>query len=149
MTAQAEPQYRDDIADIANLKTRSSSGAMVPIGSVANLVNDSGPSRVVRYNLFPASELQGNPAMGVSSGQALQVMEQMATSTLPQGFTYEWTELAYQQKAAGSGATMIFLMAVVFVFLVLAAQYEAFTLPLAVILIVPCLLYTSPSPRDS
>jgi multidrug efflux pump subunit AcrB len=114
---------------------------MVPIGSVANLVNDSGPSRVVRYNLFPASELQGNPAMGVSSGQALQVMEQMATSTLPQGFTYEWTELAYQQKAAGSGATMIFLMAVVFVFLVLAAQYEAFTLPLAVILIVPmCLL---------
>ncbi|MBA4787349.1 MAG: efflux RND transporter permease subunit, partial [Brevundimonas sp.] len=141
VTAQAEPQYRDDIADIANLKTRSSSGAMVPIGSVANLVNDSGPSRVVRYNLFPASELQGNPAMGVSSGQALQVMEQMATSTLPQGFTYEWTELAYQQKAAGSGATMIFLMAVVFVFLVLAAQYEAFTLPLAVILIVPmCLL---------
>ena len=141
VTAQAEPQYRDDIADIANLKTRSSSGAMVPIGSVANLVNDSGPSRIVRYNLFPASELQGNPAMGVSSGQALGVMEQMATSTLPQGFSYEWTELAYQQKAAGSGTTMIFLMAVVFVFLVLAAQYEAFTLPLAVILIVPmCLL---------
>jgi multidrug efflux pump subunit AcrB len=113
----------------------------VPIGSVANLVNDSGPSRIVRYNLFPASELQGNPAMGVSSGQALGIMEQLATSTLPQGFSYEWTELAYQQKAAGSGATMIFLMAVVFVFLVLAAQYEAFTLPLAVILIVPmCLL---------
>jgi multidrug efflux pump subunit AcrB len=141
VTAQAEPQYRDDIADIANLKTRSSSGAMVPIGSVANLINDSGPSRIVRYNLFPASELQGNPAMGVSSGEALQVMEQMATSTLPEGFSYEWTELAYQQKAAGSGATMIFMMAVVFVFLVLAAQYEAFTLPLAVILIVPmCLL---------
>jgi multidrug efflux pump subunit AcrB len=114
---------------------------MVPIGSVANLINDSGPSRIVRYNLFPASELQGNPAMGVSSGEALQVMEQMATSTLPEGFSYEWTELAYQQKAAGSGATMIFMMAVVFVFLVLAAQYEAFTLPLAVILIVPmCLL---------
>jgi hydrophobe/amphiphile efflux-1 (HAE1) family protein len=141
VTAQAEPQYRDDIADIANLKTRSSSGAMVPIGSVANLVNDSGPSRIVRYNLYPASELQGNGAAGVSSGQALAIMEQMAAQTLPQGFTYEWTGLAYQQKAAGSGATVIFLMAVVFVFLVLAAQYEAFTMPLAVILIVPmCLL---------
>ncbi|RYG18333.1 MAG: efflux RND transporter permease subunit, partial [Caulobacteraceae bacterium] len=141
VTAQAEPQSRDDIADIANLKTKSSSGAMVPIGSVANLVNDSGPSRIVRYNLFPAAELQGNAAAGVSSGEALQIMETMAAQNLPQGFSYEWTGLAYQQKAAGSGATVIFLMAVVFVFLVLAAQYEAFTLPLAVILIVPmCLL---------
>lgn len=141
VTAQAEPTARDDIADIANLKTKSSTGAMVPIGSVANLVNDSGPARIVRYNLFPAAELQGNAAAGVSSGEALQVMETMAAQTLPQGFSYEWTGLAYQQKAAGSGATVIFLMAVVFVFLVLAAQYEAFTLPLAVILIVPmCLL---------
>jgi multidrug efflux pump subunit AcrB len=141
VTAQAEPTARDDIADIANLKTRSESGAMVPIGSVANLRDDSGPSRIVRYNLFPAAELQGQPAGGVSSGQALEVMEQMAEQTLPQGFSYEWTELALQQKAAGSGATLIFLMAVVFVFLVLAAQYEAFTLPMAVILIVPmCLL---------
>ncbi|WP_425982357.1 efflux RND transporter permease subunit [Brevundimonas sp. TWP1-2-1b1] len=141
VTAQAEPTSRDDIADIANLKTKSSSGAMVPIGSVANLVNDSGPARIVRYNLFPAAELQGNAAAGVSSGEALQIMENMAAQTLPQGFSYEWTGLAYQQKAAGSGATAIFMMAVVFVFLVLAAQYEAFTLPLAVILIVPmCLL---------
>jgi hydrophobe/amphiphile efflux-1 (HAE1) family protein len=141
VTAQAEPQSRDDIADIANLKTKSSSGAMVPIGSVANLTNDSGPSRIVRYNLFPAAELQGNAAAGVSSGEALQVMERMAAQTLPQGFSYEWTGLAYQQKAAGSGATVIFLMAVVFVFLVLAAQYEARTLPLAVILSVPtCIL---------
>jgi len=141
VTAQAEPTARDDIADIANLKTRSESGAMVPIGSVANLRDDSGPSRIVRYNLFPAAELQGQPAAGVSSGQALEVMENMAAQTLPQGFSYEWTELALQQKAAGSGATLIFMMAVVFVFLVLAAQYEAFTLPMAVILIVPmCLL---------
>ena len=141
VTAQAEPTARDDIADIANLKTKSASGAMVPIGSVANLNDDSGPARVVRYNLFPAAELQGNASAGVSSGQALQVMETMAAQTLPQGFSYEWTGLAYQQKAAGSGAAVIFMMAVVFVFLVLAAQYEAFTLPLAVILIVPmCLL---------
>ena len=141
VTAQAEPSARDDLADIANLKTRSASGAMVPIGSVATLRDDSGPARVVRFNLFPASELQGSAGQGVASGTALQVMEQMASQTLPEGFSYEWTELAYQQKAASGGASMIFVVAVLFVFLVLAAQYEAFTLPLAVILIVPmCIL---------
>jgi len=141
VTAQAEPAYRDDIADIANLKTRSASGAMVPIGSVATLRDDSGPSRIVRYNLFPASELQGQAAPGVSSGQALTDMEQLAARTLPPGFAYEWTELALQQKQASGGATGVFVLAVIFVFLVLAAQYEAFTLPLAVVLIVPmCIL---------
>jgi len=141
VTAQAEPSARDDIADIANLRTRSASGAMVPIGSVATLSNDSGPSRVVRYNLFPAAELQGSAAPGVSSGQALETMETLADQTLPPGFGYEWTGLALQEKQASGGATIIFLMAVGFVFLVLAAQYEAFTLPLAVVAIVPmCLL---------
>jgi hydrophobe/amphiphile efflux-1 (HAE1) family protein len=141
VTAQAEPAYRDDVADIANLKTRSASGAMVPIGSVATLRDDSGPSRVVRYNLFPASELQGQAAPGVSSGQALDTMEQLAAETLPPGFSYEWTELALQEKISSGGTTLVFLMAVVFVFLVLAAQYEAFTLPLAIVLIVPmCVL---------
>ena len=141
VTAQAEPAYRDDVADIANLKTRSASGAMVPIGSVANLRDDSGPSRIVRYNLFPASELQGQAAPGVSSGQAIENMEALAQATLPPGFSYEWTELALQEKQSSGGATVVFLMAVVFVFLVLAAQYEAFTLPLAVVLIVPmCIL---------
>ncbi len=141
VTAQAEPSARDDIADIANLKTRSATGAMVPIGAVANLREDSGPARVVRYNLFPASELQGQAAAGVSSGQGIAAMEQLASQALPQGFSYEWTELALQEKQASGGASMIFIMAVVFVFLVLAAQYEAFTLPLAVVLIVPmCLL---------
>ncbi|WP_282009711.1 efflux RND transporter permease subunit [Brevundimonas aveniformis] len=141
VTAQAEPSARDDIADIANLRTRSASGEMVPIGSVATLMNDSGPSRVVRYNLFPAAELQGQAAPGVSSGEAIQIMEAMAQQTLPPGFSYEWTGLALQEQAAAGGATIIFLMAVGFVFLVLAAQYEAFTLPLAVVLIVPmCLL---------
>ncbi len=141
VTAQAEPTARDDIADIANLKTRSASGAMVPIGSVATLREDSGPARVVRYNLFPASELQGQGAPGVSSGQAIGAMEQLAGTTLPPGFAYEWTGLALQEKQSSGGATLVFLMAVVFVFLVLAAQYEAFTLPLAVVLIVPmCIL---------
>jgi multidrug efflux pump subunit AcrB len=141
VTAQAEPTSRDDIADIANLKTRSASGAMVPIGSVATLREDSGPARVVRYNLFPASELQGQAAPGVSSGQAIATMEQLAEATLPPGFSYEWTGLALQEKQSAGGATVVFALAVVFVFLVLAAQYEAFTLPLAVVLIVPmCVL---------
>ncbi|GAA0645121.1 efflux RND transporter permease subunit [Brevundimonas lenta] len=141
VTAQAEPTSRDDVADIANLKTRSASGAMVPIGSVATLREDSGPSRVVRYNLFPASELQGQAAANVSSGQAIAKMEELAQATLPPGFSYEWTGLALQEKQSAGGATVVFALAVVFVFLVLAAQYEAFTLPLAVVLIVPmCIL---------
>jgi len=141
VTAQAEPAARDDIADIAALETRSASGAMVPIGSVATLREESGPSRIVRYNLFPAAELQGQAAPGVSSGEAIARMEQLAEATLPPGFSYEWTGLALQEKQASGGATLVFVMAVVFVFLVLAAQYEAFTLPLAVVLIVPmCIL---------
>ncbi len=141
VTAQAEPTARDDLSDIGRLQVRSVTGDMVPLSSVATLRNDSGPSRVVRYNLFPAVELQGNAAPGVSSGIALATMENLAAKTLPQGMTYEWTGLAYQQKAAGGSAAVVFLLAVVFVFLVLAAQYEALTLPLAVILIVPmCIL---------
>jgi hydrophobe/amphiphile efflux-1 (HAE1) family protein len=141
VTAQAEPAYRDDAADIANLKTRSASGAMVPIGAVATLRDDAGPARVVRYNLFPASELQGQAAPGVSSGQALDAMEGIAAQALPAGFSYEWTGLALQEKSSSGGTTLVFLMAVIFVFLVLAAQYEAFTLPMAVVLIVPmCVL---------
>ena len=141
VTAQAEPTARDDRADIGRLQVRSVSGEMVPLSSVATLRDDSGPTRVVRYNLFPAVELQGSTAPGVSSGAALIAMEQLAAEKLPQGFSYEWTGLAYQQKAAGNTAALVFLLAVVFVFLVLAAQYEALTLPLAVILIVPmCIL---------
>jgi len=141
VTAQAEPTYRDDLADIANLKVKSTSGAMVPIGSLANLRQDSGPSRIVRFNLFPAAELQGQGAPGISSGQAISDMEQLAAATLPPGFSYEWTELAFQEKSASGGAGLIFAMSVLLVFLVLAANYEAFTLPLSVILIVPmCVL---------
>lgn len=141
VTAQAEPTARDELSDIGNLQVRSVTGDMVPLSSVAALRNDSGPARVVRYNLFPAVELQGQAAAGVSSGGALATMEQLAASTLPQGMSFEWTGLAYQEKAAGSSSVLIFLLAVLFVFLVLAAQYEALTLPFAVILIVPmCIL---------
>jgi len=141
VTAQAEPTSRATIEDVGRLQVRSSSGEMVPLSSVATFRNDSGPTRVVRYNLFPAVELQGQAAPGVSSGAALTVMEGLAAKTLPEGFAYEWTGLAYQEQAAGSSAVLIFLLAVVFVFLVLAAQYESLPLPLAVILIVPmCIL---------
>ncbi|SUS03275.1 Efflux pump membrane transporter BepE [uncultured Defluviicoccus sp.] len=140
VTAQAEPTSRETPADIANLKVRSVTGEMVPIGSVATLEDDTGPVRVVRYNLFPAAEVQGQAAPGVSSGAALAAMETYAQA-LPQGFGYEWTEIALQEKSTGDAGSVVFLMAVVLVFLVLAAQYEAFTLPLAVILIVPmCIL---------
>jgi hydrophobe/amphiphile efflux-1 (HAE1) family protein len=139
--AQAEPYARDDTTDIERLQVRSITGNMVPLSAVATLHDDSGPARVLRYNLFPAYELQGQAAPGVSSGQAIGAMEQIAASTLPEGFGFEWTGLAYQEKAAGSSSALVFGLAVVFVFLVLAAQYESLTLPLAVILIVPmCIL---------
>ncbi len=141
VTAQAEPTSRAGIEDVGRLQVRSTSGEMVPLSSVATFRDDSGPTRVVRYNLFPAVELQGQAAPGVSSGTALTAMEGLADRTLANGFAYEWTGLAYQQKAAGSSSALIFLLAVVFVFLVLAAQYESLPLPLAVILIVPmCIL---------
>lgn len=141
VTAQADAPYRDDPDDIGRLKTRSASGAMVPLSEVMTLRNDSGAYRVVRYNLYPAAELQGDTVHGYSSGQSLATMEKLAQQLLPTGFSYEWTELAYQEKAAGSTGVFAFVLAVVFVFLLLAAQYESLVLPFAVILIVPmCLL---------
>jgi hydrophobe/amphiphile efflux-1 (HAE1) family protein len=141
VTAQAEAEARDDPADISAIKVRSAEGGMVPLGSLATIKDETGPVRVVRYNMFPAAEVQGGAPPGVASGDALSTMENLAAKNLPQGFSYEWTELAYQEKAAGNAGALIFVLAVVFVFLVLAAQYEAFTLPLAVILIVPmCIL---------
>ncbi len=140
VTAQADDPFRQTQADIANLKTRSASGTMVPIGSMINFQSKTGPYRVVRYNLYPAAEVQGDTKPGASSGQALNEMEQIAAK-LPSGFGFDWTELAYQQRQAGNTAVLVFGAAVVFVFLLLAAQYESLTLPLAVILIVPmCLL---------
>ena len=141
VTAQADAPYRDDIGDIGRLKTRSASGAMVPLAAVMTIKNDSGPYRVVRYNLYPAAELQGDTKRGFSSGQSLASMDKLAKQILPQGFAYEWTELAFQQDQAGSTGNLVFVLAVVFVFLLLAAQYESLVLPFAIILIVPmCLL---------
>ncbi len=141
VTAQADAPYRASEADIANLRTRSNSGAMVPVGSVTSFQDRTGPYRVSRYNGFPAVEIDGDTAPGYSSGQSLKSMEKLAAETLPPGFATEWTGIAYQQKAAGSTSGLVFGMAVLFVFLVLAAQFESLILPLSIILIVPmCLL---------
>jgi hydrophobe/amphiphile efflux-1 (HAE1) family protein len=139
VTAQAEASARDDPSDIAQLKTRSNSGAMVPIGAVATFQDKTGPYRVTRYNLFPAVEVDGETAPGTSTGQAMGIMEDLA-SQLPAGFSTEWTGIAFQQEAAGNIAILIFALSVLFVFLVLAAQFESLLLPLAIILIVPMTL---------
>ena len=139
--AQADSAYRNDEASLTQLKTRSASGAMVPLGSVVTVRHVTGPYRVLRYNLFPSAEIQGDTAPGHSTGEALDTMETLARATLPPGYGFEWTELAYQQRLAGDSGLAIFGAAVVFVYLLLAALYESVTLPLAVILIVPmCLL---------
>ncbi len=141
VTAQAMGEYRQNAASIANFKTRNDLGEMVPIGAVATIKDISGPYRVARYNLYPAAEIQGNVAPGTSTGTALSTMEKLASENLTEGFGFEWTELAYQQKLAGDTGLFVFGAAVLFVFLVLAAQYESWSLPLSVILIVPmCLL---------
>ncbi|MBI3515774.1 MAG: efflux RND transporter permease subunit [Proteobacteria bacterium] len=141
VTAQADGKFRQEIHDVANLKTRNEQGRMVPIGAVAEFRDITGPYRVPRYNLYAAAELQGNTLPGYSTGYAIAAMEKLAAERLPDGFGFEWTDLAYQEKLAGSTGLLVFAASVVFVFLVLAAQYESWALPLAVILIVPmCLL---------
>ena len=143
VTAQADQDFRRTPADIAQLRARNAEGKMVPIGSVATFKDTVGPNRVARYNLFPAAELQGDVAKGFSTGAALDRIETIADDDLQPGFGFEWTELALQERLAGNTAIIAFGLAVVFVFLLLAAQYESLTLPLAVILIVPMSLLAS------
>ncbi len=141
VTAQAEGSYRDEREDILKLRTRSDRGAMVPLGSLTSFTDITGPYRVPRYNLYPAIEVQGGTAPGVSTGEAIAEMERLAAEVLPAGIGFEWTDLALQEKLAGDTAIYAFVLGVVFVFLVLAALYESWMLPLSVVLIVPmCLL---------
>ncbi len=141
VTAQADGAFRKDVRDVGNFKTRSNSGGIVPLSAVASFRDLTGAYRVPRYNLYPAAEVQGSTLPGFSTGQGLAAMEKIATETLPAGFGFEWTELALQEKLVGNSGLLIFAASVIFVFLLLAAQYESWTLPLAVILIVPmCLL---------
>ena len=138
---QADAPFRMRAEDIGQLKVRNDKGEMIPLGSLLKVEPSYGPDRVQRYNAYLSADINGGPAPGFSSDQAQAAIEKLAKETLPNGITYEWTDLTYQQILAGNTAVFVFPMCVLLVFLVLAAQYESWSLPLAVILIVPmCLL---------
>jgi hydrophobe/amphiphile efflux-1 (HAE1) family protein len=143
VTEQANAENRMTTKDVLAIRVRNSNGDTVPLGSFTTVRDTSGPYRWPRYNLYPAAELDGAAAPGFSQGEAMAKMEKLAVENLPDGFGYEWTTLAYQQLRAGNTAIFAFVLAVVFVFLVLAAQFESLTLPVAVILIVPMCLIAS------
>ena len=139
--AQADAPFRASAENITQLKVRNAHGDMVPLSSVLNVKQSYGPDQVTHYNGYPSADINGSAAPGVSTGEAVATMEQLAASTVPNGIGFEWTELTYQQKLAGNTAVFVFPLCVLLVFLVLAAQYESWSLPLVIILIVPmCLL---------
>ncbi|MGB8223851.1 MAG: multidrug efflux RND transporter permease subunit [Polyangiales bacterium] len=140
--AQVDAPFRRSPEDIKRLRVRNASGAMVPLGSFVSVRRTTGPDRLVRYNLYPATEVQGAAAPGTSSGDALDAMETLARRILPAGMSFEWTEMAFQEKAVGSLGLLVFPLSVFFAFLFLTAQYESWSLPIAIILIVPlCILF--------
>ncbi|MBL8199975.1 MAG: efflux RND transporter permease subunit [Chromatiales bacterium] len=143
VTAQADAPWRLAPEDVSRLRTRNASGEMVPLGSIVMLRTASGPDRVVRHNLYPTAEVQVGTLPGRSTGQTLESTARLAAQTLPAGIGYQWTELAYQQTQASGLGLFVFPLSVLFVFLVLTAQYESWSLPLAIVLIVPlCLLFS-------
>jgi multidrug efflux pump len=138
---QADSSFRIRPEDVGKLKVRNAGGDMVPLATLLTVEDSTGPAIVNRYNMFQAAEINGNPGLGTSSGQATALMEEIAKQELPPGMGYQWTELTLQQILAGNTAPFVFALGSLFVFLVLAAQYESWSLPLAIILIVPmCLL---------
>ncbi|MBK9121384.1 MAG: efflux RND transporter permease subunit [Phycisphaerales bacterium] len=140
---QADAGFRHTAEDVRRLRVRNAAGAMVPLGTLASVRDTTGPLLINRYNMYPSAAIQGAPAPGVSTGAAILRMEQIAHSTLPAGLTFEWTEITLLQILAGSTALLAFAGAVVFVFLILAGQYESWTMPLAVILVVPMCILSS------
>jgi multidrug efflux pump len=140
---QADAPFRAHADDILKLKTRNARGEMVPLSTLLNVNTSFGPDRVTRYNNYTAADINGGPAPGFSSGQAQAAAQRIAKETLPKGFSFEWTELTYQEILAGDTGRLVFPIAVLLVFLVLAALYESWTLPLAVILIVPMALLSA------
>ncbi len=141
VTAQADLPFRKERPDLARLRTRNANADTVMLGSVVDFKDVSGPDRVARYNLYPAAELQGEGLPGTSSATAIAAMKKLAEDTLPSGFSFEWTDLSYQQVTGGNAGLFVFPICVLFVYLVLAAQYGSWSLPFSVILIVPmCLL---------
>jgi len=143
VNVQAEPQFRLQAEHIVKLKTRNAAGDMIPLKSFVNVESSSGPDRVMHYNGFVTAEINGAAAPGFSTGQAQKIMEDLAHRELPNGMTFEWTELTYQQILAGNTMIYIFPLVVLLVFLVLAAQYESLALPLAVIMIMPMVLLSA------
>jgi hydrophobe/amphiphile efflux-1 (HAE1) family protein len=140
---QADAVFRVEPESIGQLYTRNNKNQMVPLGTLLDIREINGPDKVMHYNIYPSAEISGNTLPGVSSGQAIQVMEQLAKENLPSQFGFEWTELTLQQILAGNSSVYIFPLCVLFVFLVLAAQYESWSLPLAIILIVPMCLFAA------
>ncbi|HXO98304.1 MAG TPA: multidrug efflux RND transporter permease subunit [Chthoniobacterales bacterium] len=140
---QADAPFRVEPESIGKLYTRNNKNQMVPLGTLLDIQEINGPDKVMHYNIYPSAEISGNTLPGVSSGQAIQVMDQLAKENLPSQFGFEWTELTLQQILAGNSAVYIFPLCVLFVFLVLAAQYESWSLPLAIILIVPMCLFAA------
>jgi len=143
VVAQADSKFRDGADDIRRLKVRNERGQMVPMGTLVTVREAFGPDRVMRFNGYPAAEINGAPAPGYSSGQAEAFIEGLVKQTLPPGMAYEWTELTYQQRIAGNTAMYIFPLCILLVFLVLAAQYESLSLPLVILLIVPMTLLSA------
>src|SRR5262245_45304 len=143
VTAQADGDFRLDRESVSKIRVRSSEGQMVPLGSLVTFKEIAGPERVPRYNLFPSAEVNGSARPGVSSGQTLEIMRSLAQEKLPPGITFEWTDLSYQEAKVGRTGYYIFALSVVFVFLALAAQYESWSLPLAIMLIVPMCLFSA------
>ncbi|GGO67376.1 efflux RND transporter permease subunit [Bowmanella pacifica] len=143
VNVQADERFRQEPEQISQLKVRNQDGHMIPLGSFLNAQHSAGPDRVMHYNAYPTAEVNGAPAPGYSSGQAKAAIERILNETLPLGMSYEWTELTYQQILAGNTAMLVFPLVVLLVFLVLAAQYESLTLPLAIILIVPMTLLSA------
>jgi HAE1 family hydrophobic/amphiphilic exporter-1 len=138
--AQAESRFRAKPEDIRRLEIRSPAGEMVPLGSILEVREVLGPQVVFHHNIYPSAKISGQAAAGFTSGQALGILENMAAQRLPGSMGYEWTELSYQEKAASGQASMIFLFSVILVYLVLAAQYESWTVPLSVCFAVPTAL---------
>jgi len=137
---QADAEFRLKPEDIRQLEVRNKNGDMLPLGTLINVEEMLGPQTILRYNLYPAASITGSAAAGFSSGEALDIMEHMAKAKFPDSMGFEWTGMSFQERQLGSEATVIFALAIILVFLVLAAQYESWALPVAVLLVVPLAL---------
>ena len=143
VVVQADSQYRNDINDVKRLGVRNSQGRMVPMGTLASVRETSSPLVLTRYNMYPAAAIQGNVANGISTGQGIEVVEALCNAELPQSMSFEWSEITFLERYSGNTGMIVFFFSVIFVFLLLAALYESWTLPLAVILVVPMCVLSS------